>query len=400
MLDDHRGQEFARDATIWPQYAKEAESYDRGLVKEQRKSLDMILITAVAFCVVLGIFLLKSQDILQQDPANASLALLLLIAQSQHRIERGLPPLESESAPAIFGFAPPVTARWINGIWVTSFSLSLSAAMLAMLAKQWLINFLAARPLYGHDYARQRQSRLEGLDKWRALHIIAIIPSLLHISIILFATGLVIHLWILDIACAVALVVIVGITILFHFVTTVLGVAYEFCPFVTNISKYLRREDITFKDSTMLDIRAVLWLANHSRNSVVVDSSYQALAGLHRSTEANPNASATDNSSFVIPHHLDNGTTTISLLQTMMRRFERLATSSFHLSTFEETSLVRHLNSMLLLASHLRSSPHHASENQIHESGMKSDPNNVLAATKFRTGLPVSSIHVQFATSN
>ncbi|KAF8604812.1 hypothetical protein BDV93DRAFT_440151, partial [Ceratobasidium sp. AG-I] len=237
MAADKLGQELARDAGVWKLYLEEANDHDQELVKGRHSSLDMLLLFAALFSAILTAFLIESKELLQQDPADASLALLLLIAQSQYRVERGLPPLEDEPSPTVPMFAPPMAARWINGIWFTSLGLSLSAALVAMLGKEWLSGFLASRPRPAHAHALLRQSRLEGLEQWWALHIIALLPSLLHASLLLFAIGLVIYLWTLDTAIAAVLLAIIGSTTLFYLVTATLGAVYEFCPFVTEISE-------------------------------------------------------------------------------------------------------------------------------------------------------------------
>ncbi|KAF8602164.1 hypothetical protein BDV93DRAFT_444621, partial [Ceratobasidium sp. AG-I] len=188
------GEELLPDAPVWQRYQEEAKEYDRELVSGKNQNLDMMLLFATLFSAVLSAFLIDSKRSLQQDPADASLKLLLFIAQSQQRIEQSSPqkiPLPVE----LPKFSAPMSARWINGLWFLSLALSLSAALLAMLAKEWLSAFTASPPRPARAYALLRQSRLVGLTEWRALLMIDLLPSMLHLSLLLFSLGLVLYLW-------------------------------------------------------------------------------------------------------------------------------------------------------------------------------------------------------------
>ncbi|KAF8601845.1 hypothetical protein BDV93DRAFT_393317, partial [Ceratobasidium sp. AG-I] len=188
------GEELAPDATIWQLYYDEAKEHDEELVKAQNDNLDMMLLFAALFSAILSAFLIESKNMVQQDPAGVSIALLLSIAQSQQRIEQGNPQLVS--APIVLpDFVVSLSARWINGLWFFALALSLSAALIAMLAKEWLMAFTTSRPRSAHAFALLHQARLVGLNQWHALHIIDLLPSMLHLALLLFSLGLVLYLW-------------------------------------------------------------------------------------------------------------------------------------------------------------------------------------------------------------
>ncbi|KAG9123721.1 hypothetical protein FRC07_014166 [Ceratobasidium sp. 392] len=344
LAADKPGQELASDAIVWNLYVQEANEYDQELVKGRHASLDMLLLFATLFSAILTAFLIESKQLLQEDPADASVTLLLLIAQSQQRLELGLPPPSGSSTPVnLPGFTPLSSARWINGIWFTSLAISLSAALVAMLGKEWLTAFLASRPRSPHSHALLRQSRLEGLERWWALHIIALLPSLLHLSLLLFSVGLVLYLWTMDTGISVVIACVTGLTFLFYLLTAMLGATYEFCPFTTEISAYLRasatkmlgRPSIKshLVHSTHMDLQALLWLAHNSRDPEVVDYAYQALAGLrnypdkvhqYNSSFKNKDPNALNDAYDDVPVQLDKHTTITSLLCTALGRFERV----------------------------------------------------------------------------
>ncbi|KAG8681349.1 hypothetical protein FRC09_017550, partial [Ceratobasidium sp. 395] len=85
-----------------------------------------------------------------------------------------------------------------------------------MLAKEWLTAFTASRPRPAHIHALEHQARLQGLATWRALHIINLLPTMLHISLLLFSLGLAVYLWTLDSGIAIAEVLIAAGTVFFY----------------------------------------------------------------------------------------------------------------------------------------------------------------------------------------
>ncbi|KAF8595973.1 hypothetical protein BDV93DRAFT_455771, partial [Ceratobasidium sp. AG-I] len=187
------GEELRPNAAIWQMYREEAQEHDEELVNGQNQNLDTMLLFAALFSAVLSAFLIESKKLLQQDPADASLKLLLLIAQSQQRVEQGTPQLLS--APIEHpNFSSSQSARWINGLWFMSLALSLSAALVALLAKEWLAAFTASPPRPAYEYTLLRQARLVGLIEWNALPIMDLLPSMLHLSLVLFLCGLIIYI--------------------------------------------------------------------------------------------------------------------------------------------------------------------------------------------------------------
>ncbi|QRV90451.1 E3 ubiquitin-protein ligase listerin [Ceratobasidium sp. AG-Ba] len=372
MAADRLGEELAQDATIWKLYLDEAAEHDLELVEGRHKSLDMLLLFAALFSAILTAFLIESKNLLQLDPQDASVALLLQMVQSQHRIELGLaPPVGLELPVAVPEFTPTSASRWINAIWFISLGLSLSASLIAMLGKEWLTAFLASRPRPAHAHALLRQSRLEGLERWWALHIIALLPSMLHLSLLLFSVGLVIYLGTLDRAVAVVLAVIVGLTTAFYFVTAILGAVYDYCPFVTEMSGYarmaiialLRRRpaelDQTSRAPSQKDLQALLWLANNARDPAVVDCSYQALAGLHTymlhrvdvDDTAGKSLAGSGSLDLNLSNQITPETDISSLLHTVITRFERLSSDMFYLGSMPAMAFPRYMNAIAALAS-------------------------------------------------
>ncbi|KAG8714948.1 hypothetical protein FRC09_017079 [Ceratobasidium sp. 395] len=345
LATDKPGHELAPDATIWNLYVEEASAHDQELVKGRHASLDMLLLFAALFSAILTAFIIESKNLLEQDPTDVSVSLLLLIAQSQQRMELGLPPPDSSTLPNIPDFTPSSSALWINGIWFVSLAISLSAALLAMLGKEWLTAFLASRPRSPYNHTLLRQSRLEGLERWWALHIISLLPSLLHLALLLFSIGLVIYLWTMSTGLAAVIATITGLTFSLYVLTVILGATFEFCPFVTEISEYLRIAVVRICDrhpakcwvtSSNKDLQALSWLASNSRDPEIVDYAYQALAGLRSRTNKvqeynnrfkNQDISTSNGVGDNVPMRPNQVITLVSLLQNTLSRFERIMTN-------------------------------------------------------------------------
>lgn len=293
---------------------------------------------AALFSAILTAFLIESKNLLELDPADESVTLLKMIAESQRRVELGLP-AQDFNVDSADDFTPSHISRWINGIWFASLALSLSAALVAMLGKEWLTAYLTRRPRPPRSHALVRQSRLEGLERWWALHIIAFLPSLLHLSLLLFSIGLIIYLSTLDTAIAAVIAALVGFTSLFYVITAIQGAIYDYCPFVTQISEYLkiigaiflkrpnRDPDAHGSTPSLKDMQALLWLANNARDPAVVECSFQALAGLHVPT------THSDADTDVLPMQLDQQTTLTSLFDTVCKRVDRLLQNPAELAT-------------------------------------------------------------------
>ncbi|KAL5634304.1 hypothetical protein ACGC1H_002393 [Rhizoctonia solani] len=290
-------------------------------------------------------------------------------------MELGLPPPQGLTTPlGVPDFEPLWSARWVNGIWFTALGLSLSAALIAMLAKEWLSAYLSFRPRSARRRAFIRQSRLQGLEDWWALHIVDLLPTLLHASLLLFSVGLVIYLWDYDVAVAAVLSGVIGLTLTFYVVTGVLGATFEFCPFVTEVSGYIRRAALAlFSPSreqrpetnnesaapSIQDLKALLWLANNARDPSVVDHSYRAMAGLHASAYIKSTSVTAQLNSDVGPSATHEGpiyvyreSTLGSLLDTVVARFEKLMAGTLETGS-GEPPISRYINAILGLSNYI-----------------------------------------------
>jgi hypothetical protein len=134
------------------------------------------------------------QDIRQnpQDTSNFYLANIYQAIADPNRsnISTSLP----ASPPP---FSPPGFAVWVNGLWFMSLVISITGAVLATLLQQWARRYLkVTQTRYTlHKRARIRTFFAEGVEKSFLPQVVEALPTLIHVSLVLFFAGLAVFLW-------------------------------------------------------------------------------------------------------------------------------------------------------------------------------------------------------------
>ncbi|EJD45045.1 hypothetical protein AURDEDRAFT_28027, partial [Auricularia subglabra TFB-10046 SS5] len=128
------------------------------------------------FSAVTTAFIIESQQ--DTEPDYARLTFLVLNATAA-----GVPFKEET-------FVIDPSVRTINCLWISSLMLSLTAALIAIMGKDW-IGMYASRPVCNpREWAEIRTHCLMCVEKWYMSGVIASAPVLLHLSLVLFASGL------------------------------------------------------------------------------------------------------------------------------------------------------------------------------------------------------------------
>lgn len=132
-------------------------------------------------------FVIESYNLLQPDPDEyTAAALYALVVASNSSAAASL-----VSAPAT-GRLSPVLSLWINGLWFTSLFLSLAVALLCILVKQWLGEYVArttATAKNARDWCHRRVFYSHGVTAWHVETFISVLPLLLHLALFLFFAG-------------------------------------------------------------------------------------------------------------------------------------------------------------------------------------------------------------------
>ena len=122
----------------------------------------------------------------------------------------------------------------------TSLIISLLAAFIAMLGKQWLNRYLRHAGRSVIERCGDRQRKCDGLEKWPFRAFIESLPVMLQISLFLLACGLCQSMWSINASVAYILITLTVLGILFYLVVVVAGTSSYECPFQTPASLSLR----------------------------------------------------------------------------------------------------------------------------------------------------------------
>lgn len=78
------------------------------------------------------------------------------------------------------------------------------------------------------------------MKRFYGFEIIDVVPIALHLSLFLFAAGLVTYLWQVSLVVSLLVLGVFGVAALFYTITTILAAIMDETPFVTRASRYLR----------------------------------------------------------------------------------------------------------------------------------------------------------------
>ncbi|KAJ7755064.1 hypothetical protein DFH07DRAFT_500316 [Mycena maculata] len=226
---------------MWSVYMNQVEQHNKVLVECWKADMNSILIFAGLFSASVTTFIVESYQSLSPpdpDPNQATLALVLQFVLSQSdglnsTISSSLL-LPSSSPP----FVPPTSALICNTLWFLSLAFSLACALAATLVDQWARNYILAtesRPAL-HKRARISAYLHIGLQKFQMNTVVEAIPTLLHISLLLFFAGLVEFLRPVSPAISNLMLGMLLFCGSLYFLVTFLPIFHSDCPYETPLS--------------------------------------------------------------------------------------------------------------------------------------------------------------------
>jgi Family of unknown function (DUF6535) len=136
-------------------------------------------------------------------------------------------------------FSPPKYAVWANSLWFLSLTISLTCAMVATLLQQWSRRYLRiTQPArYSpHDRARIRAFYADGVNKMRLAWAVGVLPTLIHLSLFLFLSGLLIYLFNVNHSVFLAVVWWVGVSIAVYLAITFMPTFRLYSPYYTPLT--------------------------------------------------------------------------------------------------------------------------------------------------------------------
>ncbi|PVF91024.1 hypothetical protein CPB86DRAFT_456233, partial [Serendipita vermifera] len=234
--------------TAWEIYNHKASEIDRELIKDWNDSLNTLLIfvsrynqkCCTAFNWYTGSPILCYPDRIHYREYEAS-------TRGSSRDDTRYPichiqPARQQFFPAFqrIEYETPDYAVIVNGLLFTSLSCSLIAALLAVLALQWVASYdMGLNTSSARKRALQRHTRWTGIERWKMGEIIASLPLLIFVSLFLFFIGIADWLWHMNRAISGIVIGGIGIGCLLYMITNLISIIQLDAPFRTPVSKGL-----------------------------------------------------------------------------------------------------------------------------------------------------------------
>ncbi|KAF9782722.1 hypothetical protein BJ322DRAFT_166918 [Thelephora terrestris] len=222
-------------AEFYNKFKREADEYDNDFLKKHGGDLDITLIFAGLFSAVASAFIIPIQAQLQPDYTQLSYDLLWMTANSTGM---NPPPKPSSDSPWT---GPNPTLVHVQAILFSSLAVSLLAAFVAMLGKQWLNRYSRA-DIRGSPTvrSRDRQRKMDGMATWRFKFVMESLPMMLQAALLLLGCALSKYLFIIDNLVAWVVVGFTASGLLFYLLIVVAAtISYE-SPFQTPLSLIIR----------------------------------------------------------------------------------------------------------------------------------------------------------------
>ncbi|KIY62852.1 hypothetical protein CYLTODRAFT_162397 [Cylindrobasidium torrendii FP15055 ss-10] len=231
---DKRYEELHDDARVWRTYNDEAAIFDTDMVGEAADSLDILLVFAGLFSAILSTFVAQTSQSLSPDSAALTVSLLAELVAVQRAALTGAP--LSDIASVNLSPAIKRTSIWVNALWFTGLALSLASALLAVLSKQWLRQYVSFIAGSARERALIRQFRYDGMEKWAVRTIVGLLPTILHLALGLFLAGLVVFLAPLQRGIAISVGIISGTLFAAYISSIIIAVVHVQSPYRTTFS--------------------------------------------------------------------------------------------------------------------------------------------------------------------
>ena len=186
------------------------------------------------FSAVASAFIVDVQAQIKPDYTQLTYNVLMVIANS--RDLQVLPEPNSDS----HWTGPPPALIHVQSILFSSLAVSLLAAFVAMLGKQWLNRYSADIRGSPTDRGRDRQRKMNGMSTWRFDVVMEILPMMLQAALLLLGYALYVYLSTIDslVAWVIAAFTLFGVS-LYGIIVVASILSYD-CPFQTPFTIFIR----------------------------------------------------------------------------------------------------------------------------------------------------------------
>ncbi|KAH9971404.1 hypothetical protein BGW80DRAFT_457203 [Lactifluus volemus] len=182
---------------LFNMYTRMAEDEDKKMASRWQKDADGILIfTGLFSAAVAALVAVSVQDLKpnSQDTSAFYLANIYQLLADLNVSRESILATPAQPPP----FSPPTSAVLVNSLWFLSLVISLTCALLTTLLQQWARRYvrITQPPRSGlQKRAPIRAFFHNGVEKFHLPWSVEALPALLHLSLFLFFSGLVIYLF-------------------------------------------------------------------------------------------------------------------------------------------------------------------------------------------------------------
>ena len=128
---------------------------------------------------------------------------------------------------------PPPKIVTVQSLLYASLATLLFAAFLAFLGKQWINRYLRNRGGSAVDKSRDRQRKLDGLEKWCFKLVIESLPVILQLALLLLGCALSTYLWAISRTVAGVIIAVTLFGVASYLFFTLAATFSYGCPFQT-----------------------------------------------------------------------------------------------------------------------------------------------------------------------
>ena len=180
------------------------------------------------FSAVSSAFITSVQTKLEPDPNDMTAAYMKILI---HTMNNSLFP---DADPSSFAWTgPPPEIVTVQSILYASLATSLFAAFLAMLGKQWINRYIRSHGGSPADKSRDRQQKLDGLEKWKFYLAIESLPVILQLALLLLGSALSLYLWNISRTVAWVILIFTSFGMVSYIFFTLAGMLHYNCPYQT-----------------------------------------------------------------------------------------------------------------------------------------------------------------------
>ncbi|KAI9443501.1 hypothetical protein H4582DRAFT_1873329 [Lactarius indigo] len=216
-------------------YNERAKEHDEKMAESWKGDAEGILVFTGLFSAAVAQFLGSSLQNLQPNSQDASSFYLARIYQ--------LTPGSDASSINLPGdpdsFKPPKTAIWVCALWSLSLVISLTCALLATLLQQWARRYLRITQKWNDPQKRAqiRELMRQALKKpVRLRWMVELLPTLLHLSVILFLAGFIVYLFTINHLMAILVGTCVGTSLLLYLYISLAPIYSRDSPYYTPLT--------------------------------------------------------------------------------------------------------------------------------------------------------------------